>query len=289
MIVDCNTQIWDVSMPGRAVLAPRGEQPLADASHHLQAVDPVDRAFVLAFKSRHLSTEIPNHFVADYVRRNARKMVGFAGIDPTEPGYLDELRHARTDLQMKGVVVSPALQNFHPCDSRAEAIYDECARMGMPLVFEQSHLNPAACMEFGRPHLLDEVARNFPNLRLVIAHMGFPWVSETIALLGKHRNVFADIAGLLPKRWLTYNALLSAFEYGVMDKLLFGSNFPFRSPTACIEALYSLNQMVHGTNLVPIPREQLRGVVERDALALLGIDDAGQKARHAITAIPDDE
>jgi predicted TIM-barrel fold metal-dependent hydrolase len=58
----------------------------------------------------------------------------------------------------------------------------------------------------------------------------------------------------------------------VIDKLLFGSDFPYQWPTASIEALYSVNQFTHGSNLQPIPREQLRGIVERDTLALLGIE-----------------
>ena len=273
MIVDCHTQIWDShSQLGRTDVALVAETLQADAARHLEAADPVDRAIVLAFKSKYLEAEIPNSYVADYVRQNPSKMVGFAGIDPTERDYLEELRIAQEELQLKGVTVSPALQNFHPSDTRAMWLYEQCVRRGMPVLFEQNHRNPAAKMEFERPLLLDEVAREFPELRIVVAHMGYPWVDETVALVGKHAHVFADVAGLLRQPWLTYNALLAAYEYGVMHKLLFGSNFPFRSPAGAIETLYSVNQISHGTNLISIPREQLRGVVERDTLSLLGIE-----------------
>ena len=63
-----------------------------------------------------------------------------------------------------------------------------------------------------------------------------------IILLAKHPNVFADISGLLRHPWHAYNALLSAYQVGVMESLLFGSNFPFSTPAACIEALYSISQ-----------------------------------------------
>jgi hypothetical protein len=57
-----------------------------------------------------------------------------------------------------------------------------------------------------------------------------------------------------------------------MDRLLFGSDFPYTSATECIEALYSLNQIAHGTNLPIVPREALRNIVERDTLSLLGLN-----------------
>jgi hypothetical protein len=58
----------------------------------------------------------------------------------------------------------------------------------------------------------------------------------------------------------------------VIEKLLFGSDFPYRNAAECIEALYNINQIAHGTNLPLVPRESLRGIVERDSLSLLGLD-----------------
>lgn len=273
MIVDCHTQTWDTTAqfgPGAVALAEAALH--ADPARHLEAVDPIDRAIVLAFKSRYLETEISNKYVADYVRRNSAKMIGFAGIDPTERDWLEELRVAQEEFNLRGVMVSPAMQDYHPVDTRAMALYAECVRRGLPIMFEQQYRSPVAKMEFARPMLLDEVAREFPELRIVISHLGYPWIDETVMLLGKHAHVYADIAGLHRQQWLTYTALLRAYEYGVMDKLLFASDFPHRSPAECIEALYSINQIAHGTNLKAIPREQLRGIVEREALALLGIE-----------------
>ncbi len=290
MIVDCHTQIWsshDQLGRGAALVAPAVQ---ADERHHLQAVGPVDKAIVLAFKSCYLDAEIPNGLVAEYVRRNSTKLVGFAGVDPNDRDWLEELRIAQDELHLKGVVVSPEMQDFHPSDTRAMRLYSQCGQRGLPVLFEQSHRHPAAKMEYAQPFLLDEVAHEFPDLRIVIARMGHPWIAQTVVLLGKHRNVYADVAGLLSRAWLSYTALLAAHEYGVLDKLLFGSDFPHRSPAACIEALYSINQFSHGSNLQAIPREHLRGIVERDTLQLLGID--GPATANAKTKSPifaDDE
>jgi predicted TIM-barrel fold metal-dependent hydrolase len=292
MIVDCHTHIWqspdqlgqvdlgDVprSRSRTPRVSPTGRSlwrsiPSGDPDYHWAQSGTVDKSIVLGFKSRYLRAEIPNRLVADYVKRDPQRLIGFAGIDPTERSAADEVRFAHDELRLLGITVSPANQDFHPTDSRAMDVYAEAERLKMPILFhpvgqfvEQSKL------EFARPYLLDEIARTFPQLRLVIAQMGQPWVEETICLLGKHQNVFADVSGLLSRPWQAYNTMVAAHQSGVIDKLLFGSDFPYTNATECIEALYSLNQLAQGTNLPVVPRENLRGIVERDALSLLGLE-----------------
>lgn len=289
MIVDCHTQLLEPQASFGVTLLASAVQ--AQAARHFEAVNPVDRAIVLGFKSCYLRTEIPNRYVSEYVRKYSNKLIGFAGIDPTDANWLDELKGAQEELGLKGVTVSPSLQNFHPTDTRAMRLYDECAQRRMPVLFQQNLRFSGAKMEFARPAFLDEVAHEFSSLPIVVAHMGYPWVDETVVLLAKHRNVFADVASLLRQPWLSYNALLAAHGYGVVDRLLFGSDFPYRSPASCIETLYSVNQLAQGTSMPTIPREQLRGIVERDALALLGLESAAAAPRRArnMSSVSDDE
>jgi predicted TIM-barrel fold metal-dependent hydrolase len=292
MIVDCHTHVWQSpdqlgqldlgdlpKLAGRRNARPRtgGRTtwrtiPAADADHHWSQTNVVDKSIVLGFKSKYLRAEVPNRYVADYVNKFPQKLIGFAGIDPTERSAPDELRACRDGLQLRGVTLSPANQDFHPTDSRAMRIYGEAERLGMPvLIHPVGPTTVESKMEYARPHLFDEVARSFPNLRIVIAQMGQPWVDETIVMLGKHANVYADVSGLLLRPWQAYNALVMAHQHQVIDKLLFGSDFPHTSVTDCIEALYSVNQLAQGTNLPVVPREALRGIVERDTLSLLGL------------------
>jgi len=282
MIVDCFTHTWD-----DGALGDRGEAanehpressgrsvPLsADPATHRAAAEPVDITFVLGFASRYLEAEISNDAVADYVRSNADRMIGFAGIEPGRPKEaIAEIARARDELRLSGVAVSPAAQGFHPTDSQAMLVYAEAVERSMPIIF---HTGPAITvatkLEYARPVLLDEVARELPDGRILIAHMGYPWMNETILLLAKHPNVYAEVSWLVHQPWQAYQAMLSAYQYGVTDKLLFGSGFPRATASQCIESLYSVNHLVHGTSLPTIPREALRGIVERDALSLLGI------------------
>ena len=291
MIVDCHTHIWqspdqlgqldlgDSAKPSRRrsnLLQDRRTSwltvPAADAEHHFAQTTVVDKSIVLAFKSKYLRAEIPNRYVSDYVKRFPDKLIGFAGIDPTERTALDELRACRDALHLRGVTLSPANQDFHPTDSRAMRIYAEAERLGMPvLIHPVGQCTEESKLEFARPYLLDEVARGFPNLKIVIAQMGHPWIDETICMLGKHANIYADVSGLLLRPWQAYNALVQAHQYQVIDKLLFGSDFPHTSVADCIEALYSINQMTQGTNLPVVPRKELREILERDTLSLLGL------------------
>jgi hypothetical protein len=291
MIVDCHTRIWE--SPGQLGLPTTGELnarrhrggslppgadswPDASPDVHLAACDPVDQTLVMSFKSRYLGVEIPTTLVAHYVRRHPDKLIGVAGVDPTNLAEaLDDLHAAHDVHGMKAVTVSPASQDFHPADSRAMQVFAEAAQLKMPVFVDQGvHFSAQSKMEFGRPVLLDEVARELQQLRIVVAHMGYPWVEECLVLMGKHRNVFADISSLLHRPWQAYNAILAAYQYGVIDKLLFGSDFPFSRAVSAIESLYRINQLVTGTNLPTVPRTQLTAIVERDALALLGIPGA---------------
>lgn len=309
MIVDAYTHVWESPQQlGRSIdhLVPRSpalpEAAEADGKHapptasppqHLASCEHTDRAIVVGFKSRYLDAEVPNSYVAEYVNQHPDKLIGFAGLDPSEPSEaLADIEQARTVLGMKGVAIAPAAQDFHPACTNAFRIYERLAELHLPLIVHQG-IYFSACnkLEYARPVLIDEVAREFPDLKIVLAHMGFPWIDETIVMLGKHRNVYSDVSGLLTQPWRAYNALVSAHQYGVIDKLLFGSGFPFTSAAQAIEALYSLNRMCPGAELPTIPRAQLRGIVERPTLEILGIDESGSSKKLASqqSMLDDDE
>jgi len=293
MIVDCYTHTWESpAQLGRCLPLdregnhrPRTGRPAmtAGVARHLAATQPVSTTIVLGFKSHYLGAEILNDQVASYVRNHPDRLIGFAGIDPSRPKEaITELHRVKSDLGMRGIAVAPAAQDFHPSNSQAMLVYAEAGQLGLPVLFHHGvHLSAATKLQYAQPVLLDEVARELPNLRIVVAHLGFPWVDETMALLMKHPHVFSDISRVLHQPWQAYQALIRAHECGVIDKLLFGSGFPDAAASHCIESLYSINHLCHGTNLPTIPRDQLRGIVERDTLALLGIAPPRRPAANA--------
>ena len=302
-VVDVCTRVWDSTdqlgphLAGRLRDASAVPWERVDASPEAYdaAMQTVRHAVIHGLESRLLgaSTLSPKR-VAEYVARQPRKLLGFAGIDPTDPACFDALDEAIA-LGLVGVTVSPAGQGFHPSHSRAMRLYERCQAAGMPVYFEPgSMLDRRAMMEFDPPHLLDEPARAFPDLRMVVGQSGFPWVAETLVLVGKHRHVYTDLTGVTGYALRLYNVLSEAHQLGVMDKLLFGSGFPFGTPEQAIVAIYSVNTLTHGTPFPTVPRESLRGIVERDTLSCLGIQapspaHQGDTAGQQHTPLPADQ
>ena len=279
MIVDVHTHMWDRPEqmgPGTAKrLAATGDAPWDRLNASPEAYDaamaPTDHSIILGFHSVYLDAAISHEQVARYVARDPAKYIGFAGIDPMVKDCLGSLNEAQ-DLGLKGVIVSPAAQGYHPTHTRAMRLYEECQERGLPVVVHPgTHLDKAAVLEFSQPHLLDAVGREFPELRLVLAQAGHPWADSALWMVAKHRHFYADLSDLTQRPWQLYNVLLLAYQQDVIDHLLLGSDFPFSTPEAAAKTIYSVNHHTQGTQLPTIPREQLRSIVERDALACLGL------------------
>jgi hypothetical protein len=299
MIIDCFTHTWESPRHLGTCVPPtldatQGHDAVglnrAGAACHLAAADPTDVTIVLGFHSHYLGAEISNDHVAAYVRKHPTRLVGFAGIDPAAPNEaIAEIGRAQNELGMPGIAVAPAAQDFHPSNSQAMRVYAAAAQRNMPIVFHPGvFIASPTKLEYAQPVLLDEVAREFADLKIIIAHMGYPWMHEVTVLLGKHPNVFTETSWLLHHPWQAYQALLEAYEYGVMDKILFGSGFPASSASVVIEELFSIAQLYHGTNLTSVPRDQLRRIVERDTLSLLGIPNPAPPALREPVTVQDE-
>ena len=285
MIIDCHSHIWpSIGELGLAagfscLSCPAGSEGfdvhMGSPDLHKASSEPAVKTLVLGFTSNLLGAQIPNQFIGDYVASQPDRLIGFAGIDPTlGKACLEEINQLNENASFSGLVLCPPCQGFHPCDTRALRVYELAEKLKMPIYFLYGGVLPTtAILDYAQPAALDEVARGFGNLKIVISHLGFPWVEQTIALLAKHKNIFADVAGLTDKPWQAYSSLNLAYEYGVIEKLLFASDFPTHTVKTAAEALYNLNKITLDSVLPAVPREQLRGIVERDSLALLGLEN----------------
>lgn len=240
---------------------------------HLEATSGVRRAVVLGFRAGASGFVVPNDYVAAYVGRHPGRFVGFAGIDLAEEGAVDEVERSAQDLGLHGLKIGPVYQRIHPLDERALRVYARAESLGLPIVWHQgTTFLRNAPLWAAQPSAIDEVASRYPDLRIVIAHLGHPWVVDTIVVVRKHPNVYADISALHPRPWQLYNALRFAVEYGVWPKLLFGSDFPFFTPLETAAGLRAVKDVWHPANLPPVDDALIEELIERDGLALLGID-----------------
>jgi uncharacterized protein len=278
MKVDCHTHLWkaehwSAGMAGEAEIA-RGYP--ADITireqDHWQAMEAVDRAIVFGLRASHSGLVVPNELIAAYVAQHPEKLIGFSSIDPWEGGYLDELHRSFEDMKFQGLKLAPIYQNCHPMDERLQPVYAYCEKRQIPIMFHQgTTFVRRAPLKYARPVQLEDVAIRYPDLKMVIAHMGHPWMDETIVLIRKQPNVYADISALYYRPWQFYSGLISAVEYGAAHKLLLGSDYPFTTPGETIARLREVNRTVGSSGLPRVPDEAIEALIERDTLALLGL------------------
>ena len=239
---------------------------------HWAAMQSVERAVVLAMRFLHVGVDVSNDLVASYVSEHPERLVGFMSLDPSEPDPIAEMDRAYHDLGMRGIKMSPIYQNYHPSDPRAREIYTRAERLGLPMLIHQGATFPRrAPLKYALPHLLEDVALEFPELRIVIAHLGHPWEHETIVLIRKQPNLYSDLSGLFYRPWQFYNSMLLAQEYNVQHKLLFGSDWPIATPQETALGIRNVNAVVEGTKLPKVSLSAIEEILERDGLKTLGV------------------
>ena len=260
MIVDCHTHISsagdEISLAGH---------PAATET------DTVDVCIVLAAADK--SSQETNKALSEYVSKYEEKTIGFALVEPTRDNIsIKNLSVLAEKMGLAGTVLYCSEFGFHPAHSRAMRFYESAEELGLPVFF---HNDPADGLEsvlsYAQPYLLDEVARTFPKLKIVIGTMGTPFVEQTLSMAAKHKNVYADLTVNPGRVWQIYNMVVAAYEQGVMDKLLFGSGYPEGKAEECIETLLGFNKLLGDTNLPAVPRGNIRNIIERNTLELLGI------------------
>jgi hypothetical protein len=229
----------------------------------------VTHSVVLALRSRHLSLDVPNEFVAEYVATDPGRLVGIASVDPNDADAPARLRYAVRDLGLRGVKLAPPYQDFHPHSDEAYAVYRAADECGAVLIFHQGAVSHRrGVLDHAQPVLLDRVARDFPELRIIVAHMGQPWPHEVVPLLRKHPNMYADLSARCTRPYQLKGILLAALDYGVQHKLLFGSDFPTFDPGEHARALLSVNEGADGRE---VPADVLDAIVHSRPLSLLGL------------------
>ncbi len=279
MIVDVHTHFFrpelDFSANLRADMARCGVDPTVWGNvgeRHLETTRAADVAVVFGLQAQATGWNIPNHAVAEHVKRAPERLLFFAAIDPVAPAFMQELERCHQDLGAVGVKLAPLYQNVHPCDLRCREIYHYCERHRLPILFHVgTSFVGGAPLDYSRPAHFDSVAVDFPELRMVLAHLGHPWEGETIAVIRRHPYVFADLSALYYRPWQFYNSMRLLVEYRIDSKVLFGSDFPFTTTGSSLDGVRNVNAILAQSGLPTVPKEILEGIINRDALGLLGL------------------
>ncbi|MES2818514.1 MAG: amidohydrolase family protein [Pseudomonadota bacterium] len=181
-----------------------------------------------------------NDEIAVFTRAFPERFVGVATVDLSKPvAAVRELERAVTELGCKALRIVPWLWQLAPNHRLYYPLYVKCIELDIPFCTQVGHTGPLMPSETGRPvPYLDEVALDFPELRIVAGHIGYPWTDEMIGLAWKHDNIYIDTSAYLP-RYYPAQLLQYMRSYG-QDKVLFGSNFPQLSLERCMTQVAEL-------------------------------------------------
>jgi len=184
----------------------------------------IDYAVILAELAPITSGMALNEDVALFCSHSPR-LIPFVSIDPnTSERPVDELENLVLNLGFKGLKLYPTYQHFYPNETKIYPLYAKAMELDIPVLLHTgSSIFTGARLKYGDPIYLDDVAVDFPELKLLQAHCGRPfWYEKALALSRIHENVYMEISGLPPQNLLTNFPQLERIAH----KVIYGSDWP---------------------------------------------------------------
>ena len=231
------------------------------------------RTIVFGGKAKLSGLWVDDGYVAEYVGAHPKQLIGFLSVDPTQENWQRELSSGHEELGLRGIKLLSMYAGFSPDEPRLDPLWKYAERHQLPVLLHTGTTFVAqAPLECTLPRHLDAVARRFPAVKIIMAHLAHPYEAECVVVARKHPNVYTDISALHYRPFQLYQSLMLVQEYGVWDKVLFGTDYPFTTVQATIDGLRSLNSMVEGTGLPRLDMNEIETMIYRDSLALLGLE-----------------
>jgi predicted TIM-barrel fold metal-dependent hydrolase len=231
------------------------------------------KTVVFGGKARLSELWVPDSDVAAYAASHPERLIPFLSLDPTQPGWQDEMIYGHQDLKMRGIKLMPMYAGFYPHDRKLDDLWSYAQRNQLPVLLHTgTTFVSRAPLDCTLPRHIDEVAIRFPDVKIIMAHLGHPYEGECVVTIRKHANVYADCSALHYRPFQLYHSLMLAQEYGIWSKILFGSDYPFTTVDESIRGMRALNQMLEGTALPRLDMEQMEAMFQRDSLRILNLE-----------------
>lgn len=205
-----------------------------------------------------------NDRVADIARSHANRFVGFASVNAADGMIaVTELKRAVETLGLRGLNVQPFASKLYANDKKFYPLYLKCLEYGIPVTIHTGiNYSNDRTIDFGRPIYVDEVACDFPGLKIVMNHGGWPWVHESVAIARKHKSVFIEIGGIAPK-------YLSAENAGWDMLLRFANNLLQDQVLFATDSMVPFKRAVDEAKALPLKPDVLAKLMGGNALRLL--------------------
>jgi uncharacterized protein len=196
-------------------------------------------AVVFTVDSEYLTghPRIANEEVADGCAAHPDVLIPFASVDPHRGrAGIREACRLVAEHGVRGFKFHPSLQGFAPDDRLAYPLYEAIEELGVPALFHTGQTGIGAGvpggggirLKYSNPMLVDDVAVDFPDLRIILAHPSFPWQDEALAVATHKEHVYIDLSGWSPRYFPPQ--LIRYANTLLQDKVLFGSDYPVLSP-----------------------------------------------------------
>ena len=200
----------------------------------------VDIVFLSAIL-RKGSTPISNEQIKEFTDKYPNRFIGIGSVDISKPTRaLKDIEKIVKDYGFKGIRILPWLWDMPVTSSLFYPVFAKCVELDIPFCTQVGHSGPLLPSEYGRPvPYIDQIAIDFPELRIVCGHIGFPWTQEMIGVAWKHKNVFIDSSSHYPK-YYPKEFVHFANTYGA-EKCLFGTNFPDLTWERCASQVRQLD------------------------------------------------
>ena len=212
---------------------------------------------------------VSNEEVAELAAKNSDVMIAFASIDPAK-GRMGarEARRLIRDFGVKGFKFHPSVQEFFPNDRSAYVLYEAIAEAKLPALFHTGQTGVGAGMrggggihlKYSNPMYLDDVAVDFPDMPIILAHPSFPWQEEALSVATHKPQVYIDLSGWSPKY---FPPILVQYANSILrHKMLFGSDFPMITP----------DRWLADFEAIPIKADVRPLILKENAARLLKLD-----------------
>jgi len=220
--------------------APAMARSLEDVLATLDAAG-IRRTLITGFdeKSTAGKTFVPNELVAPIAERHPDRFIPFAGTDIMKGlTALGELEHWVRERGFRGLSLRPFMIGLPADDRHYYPFYAKCVELGIPLsIHTSANWTSVAVNDLGHPRHLDPVARDFPELKIIMSHGGYPWVLEACLLAWKYEHVYLELAAHRPKYLgepgTGWEPLLRFGQTTIAEKVLYGSGaFLLQRPVA---------------------------------------------------------
>jgi uncharacterized protein len=216
-----------------STVAAQGAQALADYYRSRKM------ACVVFTVDEHLTgrPHLTNDEILAFAAANADIAIPFVSVDPTRgASAVAEARRLVATGAVRGLKLHPPLQQFFPNDRLAYPVYEVFAEAKLPVLFHTGHSGIGTGMrggggvrlKYGNPMHIDDVAVDFPDMPIILAHPSFPWQDEAISVCLHKRQVYIDLSGWSPKYFSP--TLVQYANTLLKHKVLFGSDYPWITP-----------------------------------------------------------